>query len=110
MKKVMMIFGAISFASMIMVSCTEKAEDIQLSDLKTVCDYVDAMEKVCDAAIKTRGDKSLEDLSQEEKDYLKVLKAKAKDIGKAAKKKYTEKEAKECSNFERMDAKGEKAF
>ena len=106
----MMIFGAISFASMIMVSCTEKAEDIQLSDLKTVCDYVDAMEKVSDAAIKTRGDKSLEDLSQEEKNYLKVLKAKAKDIGKAAEKKYTNKEVKECSNYEIVKDKAKKAF
>ncbi len=100
MKKVMMIFVAMSFASMIMLSCTQKAEDIKLSNLKTACDYIDAMEKISDAAIKTKGDKSKGDLSQEDKNYLKVLKNKIEDIGGSAKKKYTPKEFQECSNYE----------
>ena len=96
----MMIFVAMSFASMIMLSCTQKAEDIKLSNLKTACDYIDAMEKISDAAIKTKGDKSKGDLSQEDKNYLKVLKNKIEDIGGSAEKKYTLAELEECSNFE----------
>ena len=48
MKKVMMVIIAFSFASMIMSSCTQKAEDIKLSDLKTACEIVSALIKVAD--------------------------------------------------------------
>ena len=48
----MMVIIAFSFASMTMLSCTQKAEDIKLSDLKTACDIVNALIKVADAGIK----------------------------------------------------------
>ena len=108
MKKVMTILGVALFASMIMGGCAQKPENIKLSDLETVCDYVDAMEKCGDAMIKTMENKKGEDLSQEDKDYMKVLKDKIKDIGKAAEKKYTEDEAKECPSFEAVKEKMKK--
>ena len=48
MKKVMMVIIAFSFASITMLSCTQKAEDIKLSDLKTACEIVSALIKVAD--------------------------------------------------------------
>lgn len=72
MKKVMAILGVALFTSMIMLGCTQKPENIKLSDLKTACDYIDALEKCGDAIIKLKkpaltryqeGGKSLEDFS-----------------------------------------------
>ncbi len=105
MKKVMTILGVALFASMIMGGCAQKPENIKLSDLETVCDYVDAMEKCGDALIKTHESKKREDLSKEDKDYMKVLKHKMRDIEKAAEKKYTADEAKECPSFEALKEK-----
>jgi hypothetical protein len=100
MKKLMTILIVALFTSMIMGSCSQKPENIKLSDLETACDYVDAMEKCGDAMIKVMENKKREDLSQEDKDYMKVLNDKLKEIGKAASKKYTEEEAEECPNFQ----------
>ncbi len=101
----MTILGLAFFASMIMLGCTQKPENIKLSDLKTACDYVEAVEECVDAMTKIMDNKKREDLSQEDKDNMKVLKDKIKDIGKAASKKYTDDEAKECPSFERVKEK-----
>ena len=105
MKKIMTILGVALFASMIMGGCAQKPENIKLSDLETVCDYLDAMGKCGDAMIKTMENKKREDLSQEDKDYMNVLRDKMKDINKAAVKKYTDEEAKECPSFEAVKEK-----
>ena len=53
----MMVIIAFSFASMTMLSCTQKAEDIKLSDLKTACEVVSSLGKVADAQIKNEKDR-----------------------------------------------------
>lgn len=98
----------ILLSSMINVSCAQKPEDVKISDLQTACDYMNALEKVIDAAIKIGGNRSSEDLSQKDKDYLKVLFAKAEEIGEAAAKKYTAAEVENCPNFGRYLDKLEK--
>jgi hypothetical protein len=42
MKKINVLVFGILLPSMILVGCTKKSEDIELSDLNTACDYVDA--------------------------------------------------------------------
>ena len=110
MKKVMAILGVALFTSMIMLGCTQKPENIKLSDLKTACDYIDALEKCGDAIIKLKkraltryqeGGKSLEDFSQE----IKVLQEKIEVIGKAGDKKFTKDEFNECPSFDRIKEK-----
>lgn len=126
MKKVMMVIIAFSFASMTMLSCTQKAEDIKLSDLKTACDIVNALIKVADAGIKweEKYDKEIkEDDFDSEKEELEiyqkrikekeeklwaereVLKEKLKEIAEVAEKKYTAAEIRECPNFEIVEKK-----
>ncbi len=130
----MMVIIAFSFASMTMLSCTQKAEDIKLSDLKTACDFVSALGKVADAGIKWEEKKdklrkedefdsegfdsqkeALEGLEihnkriKEKEDKLwaerEVLKKKLREIIEAAGKKYTEIEVKECPDFEMLEKK-----
>ena len=106
----MAILGVALFTSMIMLGCTQKPENIKLSDLKTACDYIDALEKCGDAIIKLKkpaltryqeGGKSLEDFSQE----IKVLQEKIEVIGKAGDKKFTKDEFNECPSFDRIKEK-----
>ena len=110
MKKVMTILGVALFTSMILLGCTQKPENIKLSDLKTACDYIDALEKCGDAIIKLKklaliryqeGGNSLEDFSQE----IKVLQEKIEVIGKAGDKKFTKDEFNECPSFDRIKEK-----
>ena len=106
----MAILGVALFTSMIMLGCTQKPENIKLSDLKTACDYIDALEKCGDAIIKLKklaliryqeGGNSLEDFSQE----IKVLQEKIEVIGKAGDKKFTKDEFNECPSFDRIKEK-----
>ena len=110
MKKVMTILGVALFTSMILLGCTQKPENIKLTDLKTACDYIDALEKCGDAIIKLKklaliryqeGGNSLEDFSQE----INVLQEKIDVIGKAGDKKFTKDEFNECPSFDRIKEK-----
>lgn len=122
MKKVMMVITAFSFASITMLSCTQKAEDIKLSDLKTACDVVSSVGIVADAQIKNKKDReeSLEKIGKEdwekytkesdeiEKKYWElseVLEKKLKEIMEVAEKKYTKKELQECPGIESLEKK-----
>ncbi len=110
----MTILGVALFTSMILLGCTQKPENIKLSDLKTACDYIDALEKCGDAIIKLKNleihaliryqegsGKSLEDFSQE----INVLQEKIDVIGKAGDKKFTKDEFNECPSFDRIKEK-----
>ena len=106
----MTILGVALFTSMILLGCTQKPENIKLSDLKTACDYIDALEKCGDAIIKLKklaliryqeGGNSLEDFSQE----INVLQEKIDVIGKAGDKKFTKDEFNECPSFDRIKEK-----
>ena len=65
MKNTITVFVSILFASLVLSGCSSDPKDIKLSDLKTVCDYVDAAEKVMDAAISIGEKKDLKNLSKE---------------------------------------------
>jgi hypothetical protein len=90
------------------ISCSKKPEDIKLSDLKSSCDYVDALEIVIDEGLLLFKNKKIEELSPEEHSYLQTLKTKLNDIGEAAEKKFTISEVRECSKFKLLDEKMEK--
>jgi bacterioferritin (cytochrome b1) len=101
--------GATIIASFILISCSQNPTEIKLSDLKTACDYANAIEKYFDALIELKGEtEKFYDLPKNEQEYAKQLKDKLEEILKAGEKKYTEAEIKECGNFERIEEKGEK--
>ena len=105
MKRTLYFILLMLIASTVLTSCSQKPEDIKLSDLKTPCDYLDAIEKCVDSAIETIGNKSYDDLDENEKKHLKSLKKKIIQIGQAADKKYTEAKGEECESFDRIRAK-----
>ena len=109
MKNTTTFFVSILFASLVLSGCSSDPKDIKLSDLETVCDYVDAAEKVMDAAISIGEKKDLKNLSKEDKEELKALEKKIEEIGKAAEKKFTKAEAQECKSFEKVAEKAESA-
>ena len=113
MKKINVLVLEILLPSMILAGCTKKSEDIELSDLKTACDYVDAYELLGDSMIKLmvlepgihKGREIVtvfEGVSQEEKDRFKVLKEKRRLVHRARLEKYTNEELMECSNYQRV--------
>lgn len=109
MKNTITVVVSLLFASLVLSGCSSDPKDIKLSDLKTVCDYVDAAEKVMDAAIRIGEKRDLKNFSEKDKEELKALEKKIEEIGKAAEKKFTREEAQECKSFERVAEKGEAA-
>jgi hypothetical protein len=101
-------FAAIIFSLSILTSCDQKAIDINVSELETPCDYVNAMLKVTDAASLIIGDKTKSDLNDSEKQRLEDLQNKYKEIGYASKnamktKSWKESEFRDCSNYAEME-------
>ena len=101
-KKTIKILGHLIFSTMIIVSCRNKAKDIQLTDLKTNCDIVEAWEVVFDEEISIIGDKSFEDISDEESIKIGLLELKITEISGAGSKFFSWEEAKKCFGFKRM--------
>ncbi len=100
-----MIAASLLFGSLALIGCNSNPTQINLNDLETVCDYVEAMEQVIDADLTVRKDKNESDLSEEEQEYLDQLKKKMYEIGEAASKKYSYKEFQECVNFKAFQKK-----
>jgi len=108
------------------LSCKQKAKDIKLNDLKSACDYIDAGGIIADEMIELKkqhprdialgfrmavaaGDPIGEFKSEYTSKY-QALKDKLADIGKAAEKKFTEKEVQECDSFKKFLVKRDSAF
>ena len=104
MKKRIIVFktALLMLLTMFLNSCSTNPEDIKLNDLKTSCDYVDAMNKIYDQMIKIKEDKKANELAPEKKSEMEVWTKKLREIALAASKKYTEAEVKECTNFEKL--------
>lgn len=86
------------------ISCSQKPEDIPVSDLKTGCDYVHAIEKCSDAIIDIVSNKKWGDLKHEDKEYVKILRNKIKELDKSMNKTIVD-EFKNCPSYERLKIK-----
>jgi hypothetical protein len=84
------------------ISCSNNADDVKLNDLKTSCDYVDAINTIEENMIMLKGDKKTDQLTPQVKSEMEVWTKKLKEISLAAAKKYTEAEIKECADFEKL--------
>lgn len=100
MIKLTKIANPIFAITLLVSSCHTKPEDIKLNDLKSVCEYVEAMEQVIDADIKLMKERDISMLSDDERAYRKDIRKKLMEIAKAAEKKYSIAEVNECENFE----------
>ena len=110
MKKIQVLFAILLLSSMSLVSCgKKKAIDIKVADIKTACEFVDAMEMVMDEVTVLVGDAaSAEALSAEKQTELKGLADKMSELDGAASKAFSREEAEKCANFNRVNEKGDK--
>jgi outer membrane murein-binding lipoprotein Lpp len=99
MKNFKAIASSILVISFLLAGCNSKPEDIKLNELNTVCDYVDALEKVVEADIKLMKEKKDTELSDEDIEYRGLLRKKLEEISEALMKKFSFAEMKECENF-----------
>lgn len=88
------------FVLILLTECTQQPTDIKLSELKSVCEYMDALRKLSHQYIHLVGDRSLDELTMTEKLRLDELMMKWRDIEEAGQKKYTLAERKECKSYE----------
>ena len=110
MKYLKTIFGLIILSSMLFTSCSVKPTEIDVSKLETVCDHVDALEKVCNAMEKlkptpgvTNGkvfDSIFQDKDSPEAVYLEQLLLKHREIKEILNKKFTKIERRSCEKYE----------
>ena len=103
MKKII-LFLTLATLPFLFNSCGTDAKDIQVSDLETPCDYVDAWVQCVEEMIEIKGDKKEpSEFTAEEKAEFEAIEDKMREIRKAARKKYSLKEVKECENFKKLD-------
>ena len=123
MKKLAVVMLVLSIT--FFLSCKQKAKDIKLNDLKGVCDYIEAGSIIVDEMIEIKkehprdialgfrsifvGDPIGVFKSENTVKY-QALKDKLEEIGKAAEKKFTEKEVLECDGFKKFIEKKDSAF
>ena len=80
--------------------CSTQPEDIKISELSTVCEYSEAVLKVCNKINDIANGRKPEELTDEEKEAIIILNNKFKDLDRAMAKKFTVPEFKECPEFE----------
>lgn len=93
---------------MTVTSCKKSALDIQASDLKSACEFVEALEALMDEMIAVKGNaESIESLSAADQKKQLALEEKIDEISDAAEEKYPKSEAQKCSQFESLGEKVE---
>ena len=107
--KIKQILVAFLFATLV-ISCGNKAKDIDVSELKTECDVTDASLIVMDEVIALgEAVDSEEGASEEQKKEYESLRAKMQEIMKQASKLDLDKDKYEdCPNYETAKKKGKK--
>ena len=107
--KIKQILVAFLFATLV-ISCGNKAKDIDVSELKTECEFLDAMLIVMDEVVAlAEAVDSEEGASEEQKKEYESLEAKMKEIGQKNKELDNDDDKfEDCPNFETLDKKGEK--
>ena len=108
--RIKQILVAFLFTALV-ISCGNKAKDIDVSELKTECEAVDAMLIVLDEVIALgEAVDSEEGASEEQKEEFKSLGEKAQEIGEQSDELgFEESDLEDCPNFETLEKKIKKA-
>jgi hypothetical protein len=110
MKNIKLSFAILLMSMLVFAGCgKKKAKDIQVSELKTPCEIVDAMELVIDEVTDLLGNaKTKEELDADKLKELEALMMKLDEIDDAARDKFKKSEAEACPAWSRLQEKGEK--
>jgi len=108
--RIKQILVAFLFTALV-ISCGNKAKDINASELTTECEVADAMLIVMDEVIALgEAVDSEEGASEEQKEEFKSLGEKAQEIGEQADELgFKESDLEDCPSFETVKKKGKKA-
>jgi len=108
MKKLLVVLGAVLFASFFFTSCGgKKAADIKVDELKEACDFAGAM-LTCTEEMKTiledNIDKKEADISDDVKKQAEEIEKKMDEIQKAmVDKKISEEDVKKCDEYKKIE-------
>ena len=107
--RIKQILGAFLFTALV-ISCGNKAKDIDVKELETECDVVDAMITVVDEMLElAEAVDSEEGASEEQKKEYKLLGEKAEEIGEQSDELgFKESDLEDCPSFEIYEKKFKK--
>jgi hypothetical protein len=106
MKMSNVFFALILFVGLAVSGCKKSPMDIQVSDLKTACEFVDALESLMDEMIAVKGSaKAVEELGASEQEKRMALAKKIAEIKKGAESKFSNSEAEKCGHYGSMQDK-----
>ncbi len=115
MKNFTAIILAISLLIFPAFNLTASGEEIKplvdIDELETVCDFVNAFNIILDAMLEIIGDTEVADMTQEQNGELEILMNEIMNIGNIAEDRFSDEqdeEAQECDNFHMVDEKMEK--
>jgi hypothetical protein len=98
------IVMTVLLAFSIIWGCSTQPEEINVSQLSTACDFIEAQISVCNKILEIAKGRKPEELNDQEKEAVIILNNKFKDIDRAMYKKITIAEAKECDEFKELEA------
>lgn len=95
-----LFFALILFVGLAVSGCKKSPMDIQVSDLKTACDFVDALESLMDEMIAVKGSaNSKEELSAADEQKRLALDKKIDEVKSGAEAKFPKEEAQKCEHY-----------
>lgn len=95
---------------LLLSACSSKPEEINVSELETPCEHLEAVEQIMDAVIETKDGKEKLELSDDSRKRLQLLENKINEIEKSAKdKNFKRADAEACPNFKAVKDKAAKA-
>lgn len=97
------LIASVLFISMTIAGCGSKsALDINVAELDTACDFVDALDQVATEMMEITGDG---DISTDEEEKFEKLVKKVEEVSDAAESKHDVSEAKKCPNWDTLQEK-----
>jgi hypothetical protein len=99
----LILIGLILASLLSIMGCSNDPSDVKISELDTACEHVDAIIDVMQAAVDTKGEQELYDLSEKDREYIKKLGEKGQLIASSMEDKFTPKEYESCDHFESLD-------
>jgi len=88
------------FSLLLFASCSSEAEKIEVSELKTVCDYVNALDLLTDEIIEELDGRDLQKELRHDKGNLKKLYLKMDQIHEEMQEKYNFRDYRHCDKYQ----------
>ena len=98
MKYLYLSIAAVAIMSLSLTSCSSNT-DINVDDLETVCDHINAVDDIATEMLDIRGEGKVEDMDSGDKEHYDKLDEKLEEVETVMMDKFKKKDAKECPDF-----------